>query len=467
MIIPVVLSGGSGTRLWPLSRSSQPKQFINLVNNNTLFQDTILRLPESLENPVIICNENHRFLAAEQLRQIKKPSNGIILEPCGKNTAPAITLAALKLISEYDDPFLLVLPADHVIRDIEAFHEAINFANKLVDQNKLITFGIKPTKAETGYGYIEAEITKKTRFYNIISFKEKPSKNNAIRFLDSENYFWNSGMFMFKASVYLNEINKFEPKILSCCKKSLQPDNKDFDFIRINNDEFSKCPDKSIDYAVMENTSEAIVIPLEADWSDVGSWESLMETKSKDKHGNVIEGDVIINKVSNTFIKSPNRLISAIGVSDLIIIDTKDALLITNKYNTQNIKNTVNTLINTNRTETQYHPKVFRPWGHYETIDTGNGFQAKRISINPGAKLSLQRHRFRAEHWVIVRGIAKITCGNKSFKLKKNQSTYIPQGEIHRLENQQKTLLEIIEIQTGNYLGEDDIIRIEDDYERN
>jgi len=467
MIIPIILSGGSGTRLWPLSRRLQPKQFMNLVNDTTLFQDTILRLPEDVSNPIIICNEEYRFLAAEQLRQISKPSKGIILEPIGKNTAPAIALAALKLINDYKDPLLLVLPADHLIQNIEAFHESIKVAKTLAEKNKLVTFGIVPNKAETGYGYIEADIIDTAKYYNIKSFTEKPSQESANKYLDSGNYLWNSGMFMFKASVYLDELKKFAPKILDCCKKSFQTEYKDLDFIRLKNNDFLQCPEKSIDYAVMEHTKEAIVVPLDANWSDIGSWEALMDSKSKDSNGNVSEGDVLLDDVNNTYAYSSNRLVSAIGVSDLIIVDTQDALLVTNKKYTQNIKNIVNKLKKNSRSETEHHRKVYRPWGYYDSIDVGSGFQAKRILVNPGAKLSLQKHRHRAEHWVVVSGIARITCGNKTFKLEKNQSTYIPKGEIHRLENQENIALEIIEIQTGSYLGEDDIIRLEDDYERN
>jgi mannose-1-phosphate guanylyltransferase len=466
MIVPVILSGGSGTRLWPLSRKLHPKQFINLVNDTTLFQDTILRLPEGVADPLIICNEEHRFLAAEQLRQIHKNSNGIILEPIGKNTAPAIALAALKFINNGDDPLLLVLSADHLIKNIDAFHKSIEIAEKLAEKNKLVTFGIVPDKAETGYGYIKADINNETDYYNIQSFVEKPNQANAQKYLDSGNYLWNSGMFMFKASVYLSELEKFEPEILNICKKSCQTEFKDKDFIRLNNDEFHQCPEQSIDYAVMEHTKDAVVVPLDANWSDIGSWDALWDAKDKDGNGNVSEGDIILDKVKNTYTYSSNRLISAIGVSDLVIVDTQDALLVADKKYVQNIKNIVKQLKQDNRSEAENHRKVFRPWGYYDSIDADNGFQVKRILVNPGAKLSLQKHRHRAEHWVIVKGVAKITRGDEVFELKENQSTYIPKGEIHRLENQEKIDLEIIEIQTGDYLGEDDIIRLEDDYQR-
>jgi len=466
MITPVILSGGSGTRLWPLSRKLYPKQFISLINETTLFQDTILRLPKDVDNPIVICNEDHRFLAAEQLRQINKEPNGIILEPVGKNTAPAIALAALKLINNGEDPLLLVLSADHLIKNINAFHQSIKVAKRLADNNKLVTFGIVPSKAETGYGYIKANIDSVADYYRIQSFTEKPNEESAKKYLDSGNYLWNSGMFMFRASIYLQELEKFEPEILNICKKSCQTEYKDKDFIRLKNNEFYQCPEQSVDYAVMENTKDGVVVPLDANWSDIGSWDALWNAKNKDKNGNVSEGDVILDKVENTYAYSSNRLVSVIGTSDLIIVDTQDALLVADKKHSQNIKTVVNQLKQDNRTEADNHRKVFRPWGYYDSIYTNDGFQVKRILVKPGAKLSLQKHQHRAEHWIVVRGIAQITCGNEVFSLKENQSTYIPKGTVHRLENQEKTPLEIIEIQTGDYLGEDDIIRLEDDYQR-
>ena len=467
MIVPIILSGGSGTRLWPLSRKLHPKQFIDLVNDTTLFQDTILRLPKDAANPLIICNEEHRFLAAEQLRQINKESNGIILEPIGKNTAPAIALAALKFINNGEDPLLLVLSADHLIQNINTFHQSIKIAEKLAEKDKLVTFGIVPDKAETGYGYIKANIDNTADYYKIQSFTEKPNQEDAQKYLDSGNYLWNSGMFMFKASIYLQELEKFEPEILASCKKSCQTEYKDKDFIRLNNDEFYQCPEQSVDYAVMEYTKDGVVVPLDANWSDIGSWNALWDAKNKDKDGNVSEGDVILDGVKNTYTYSSNRLVSVIGISDLVIVDTQDALLVADKKYSQNIKNIVNQLKKNNRPEADNHRKVFRPWGYYDSIDADDGFQVKRILVNPGAKLSLQKHEHRAEHWVVVKGVAKVTCGDKTFSLKENQSTYIPKGEVHRLENTEEIDLEIIEIQTGDYLGEDDIIRLEDDYQRN
>ena len=477
MIVPVILSGGSGSRLWPLSRAHYPKQFISLVNKTTLFQDTILRLPENLNNPLVICNEDHRFLAAEQLRQIDKKSCGIILEKIGRNTAPAITLAALKLKKEFDDPILLILSADHYIENINAFHVAIEIAKKNAAEGKMVTFGIEPTGPETGYGYIKAKESENSLAMNIDCFKEKPNIELAKEYLDENiqlklkncplSWYWNSGMFMFKASTYLNELEKYEPEILASCKKSFQPEEKDFDFIRLNNDEFLKCKEKSIDFAVMEHTQNSIIVPLDANWSDIGSWSSLVDVKAKDKNGNVIEGDVIIDEVFDTYLSSSNRLISAIGVSNLVIIDTPDALLIANKQNSQKIKNIVEKLKKNNRYEVDNHRKVYRPWGSFDSIERGDGFQVKRIIVNPSAKLSLQKHQHRSEHWVVIKGIAMVTCGEELFELKENESTYIPQNTIHRLENKTNTPLEIIEIQTGSYLGEDDIIRLEDDYQRN
>jgi mannose-1-phosphate guanylyltransferase len=467
MIAPVILSGGSGSRLWPLSRKQYPKQFISLINDTTLFQDTIKRLPEYSSSPLIICNEEHRFIVAEQLRQINSNNKGIILEPFGKNTAPAIALAAINFIKDNEDPILLVLSADHLITNDDKFHESINIANKIAQKGKMVTFGVHPTRPETGYGYIEVNKSNRSEFYNIISFKEKPSIPIAKKYLKSKNYYWNSGIFMFKASTYLNELKKYAPEILNVCKKAYSKDFKDFDFIRLNIEEFANCPDKSIDYAVMEKTEIAVVVPLDAGWSDIGSWDALWKAKSKDIHNNFSEGDVILNNVNSSFISSSNRLVSVNDMSDIVVIDTQDALLVSSKKNSQDIKYIVEKLRSKSRRESEIHRKTFRPWGYFDSIETGEGFQVKRIFVNNGAKLSLQKHMHRAEHWVVVKGVAEVTCGKKIFKLKKNQSTYIPRGEIHRLVNCENDTLEIIEIQTGDYLGEDDIIRLEDDYERN
>ena len=467
MIIPIILAGGSGTRLWPLSRKIHPKQFISLVNETSLFQDTLTRLPKEALDPIVICNEDHRFLVAEQAREINVTLNSIILEPIGRNTAPAIALAAIKVLNDFENPILIVLAADHKIENKSAFHDAIKIAHKLAENNKLVTFGIIPKSAETGYGYIEIEKKDKAEYFEIKSFVEKPNKKNAIKFLNSGNYFWNSGMFMFNASIYLSELNKFEPEILTSCKKSLSNEFKDLEFIRIDKKEFCKSPNQSIDYAVMEKTNKAKVVPLDAGWSDVGSWDALMDSKIKDSLGNVVEGDVTLDQVKNSYLYSTSRLVAASNIADLIVIDTQDALLVTTRDNSLSIKNIVKKLKKNKRTEIENHRKVYKPWGYYDSIDTGYNFQVKRILVNPGAKLSLQKHLYRAEHWFVVSGVAKITCGKKIYNLEKNQSTYIPKGEIHRLENIENYPLEIIEVQTGNYLGEDDIIRLKDDYQRN
>ena len=466
MIVPVILSGGSGTRLWPLSRTFFPKQFINLVNDTTLFQDTIMRLPKEVSEPLIICNEAHRFIVAEQLRQIESGNIGIILEPVGKNTAPAIAIAAMKLLNDNKDPILLVLSSDHLIKNNQKFHYSIMVAKEIAEQKKLVAIGVEPSAAETGYGYIEIDNSDTSEYYNITSFTEKPNQKNAKKYLDSGNYLWNSGIFLFRASVYLRELEKFEPEIYTACKKSSKSVNIDSDFVRLDNIHFRKCPSKSIDYAVMEKTNDAVVVPFNGVWSDIGSWDTLWKAKPKDTNNNVIEGDVILDKVSNSYVYSSNRLVSATNLSDLIIIDTQDALLVSSKKSSQNINNIVEKLKIDSRSEKDDNRKVYRPWGYFDSIDYGEGFQVKRLFINPGAKLSLQKHQKRAEHWVVVKGIALVTCGEKKYKLTENQSTYIPKGEIHRLENREKNPLEIIEIQTGNYLGEDDIIRLEDDYER-
>ena len=467
MIIPVILSGGSGTRLWPLSRKLHPKQFIELMGKTTLFQEAVLRLPESIESPLIICNEEHRFLAAEQLREINKEPKNIILEPVGRNTAPAIALAALKSIKESEDAILLVLSADHLIQDMDKFHQAIALATKQAEQNKLVTFGIAPNKIETGYGYIKANISKNKNYYDIDEFVEKPDYKTAKKYVDSGGDFWNSGMFMFKASVYLSELEKYEPEILSACQKSCQTEFYDLDFIRLNEQEFLKCPSQSIDYAVMEKTKNASMVILDANWNDVGSWTALWDSQVKDNNDNLVVGDVILDKVSDTYVHSTsNRLVSVIGLSNLIVVDTQDAVLVTNKEHAQDVKNIVEKIKKSGRLESDQHRKIFRPWGYYDSIDRGEGFQVKRILVNPGQKLSLQKHNHRSEHWVVVKGKAQVTCGEKTFQLIENQSTYISLGKVHRLENIEDTPLEIIEIQTGSYLGEDDIIRIDDDYER-
>ena len=467
MIIPVILAGGSGTRLWPLSRKLHPKQFIELIGETTLFQEAILRLPELVEKPLVICNEEHRFLTAEQLRQIDRSASSIILEPVGKNTAPAIALAALKSINNNENVILLVLSADHLIQDVGKFHQAIESAKKQAEKNKLVAFGIVPKSVETSFGYIKGDVSQDEDYYNIDEFVEKPDYKTAQKYVDSGKYFWNSGMFMFKASVYLDELDKYEPEILSACRRSCQTEFHDLDFVRLNKDEFLRCPSQSIDYAVMEKTKDAVMVELDASWNDVGSWSALWDSQPKDVNNNLISGDVILNEVNNSYVHSAsNRLVSAIGVSNLVIVDTQDAILVADKSQDQLVKNIVQNLQNSKRSECDHHRTVFRPWGHYDSIDIEDNFIVKRILVNPRSRLSLQKHQYRAEHWVVVKGHAKVTCDDKVFKLEENQSTYIPLGVVHRLENVGNIPLEVIEIQTGERLNEDDIIRLEDDYKR-
>ncbi len=467
MIIPVILAGGSGTRLWPLSRKLHPKQFIELIGETTLFQEAILRLPELVEKPLVICNEEHRFLTAEQLRQIDRSASSIILEPVGKNTAPAIALAALKSINNNENVILLVLSADHLIQDVGKFHQAIESAKKQAEKNKLVAFGIVPKSVETSFGYIKGDVSQDEDYYNIDEFVEKPDYKTAQKYVDSGKYFWNSGMFMFKASVYLDELDKYEPEILSACRRSCQTEFHDLDFVRLNKDEFLRCPSQSIDYAVMEKTKDAVMVELDASWNDVGSWSALWDSQPKDVNNNLISGDVILNEVNNSYVHSTsNRLVSAIGVSNLVIVDTQDAILVADKSQDQLVKNIIQNLQNSKRSECDHHRTVFRPWGHYDSIDIEDNFIVKRILVNPRSRLSLQKHQYRAEHWVVVKGHAKVTCDDKVFKLEENQSTYIPLGVVHRLENVGNIPLEVIEIQTGERLNEDDIIRLEDDYKR-
>ena len=469
-IIPVIMCGGSGTRLWPLSRAQFPKQFLPLVNDTSMLQDTLARLPSQHQAPVFICNEDHRFLVAEQVKQVNCGKATILLEPKGRNTAPAVALAALNALTDNDDALLLVLAADHVIKDTTAFHQAVNVATVAAEQGKLVTFGIVPTHAETGYGYIQKgskqEEQQGNDIYQVAKFVEKPNAATAQDYLDSGDYLWNSGMFLFKASRYLAELEKFRPDILSACRASMAKVEKDLDFTRHDKESFLQCADESIDYAVMEKTADAVVVPLDAGWSDVGSYSALWEVCQQDEHRNVIKGDVIAHDTSNSYIHSQNKLIATLGVDNLVIIDTPDAVLIANKDKVQNVKEIVNELKAKQRPESTIHREVYRPWGKYDSVDNGERFQVKRITVNPGAKLSVQMHHHRAEHWIIVSGTAKITLDEKTFLLSENQSTYIPIGVVHALENPGKLPLEMIEVQSGSYLGEDDIVRFEDKYGR-
>lgn len=467
---PVVLAGGSGSRLWPKSRAALPKQFLRLTSNLTMLQDTVARLEGTqAEQPIVICNDSHRFLVAEQLRQQNIEHGGILLEPMGRNTAPAIALAALHASLNGEDPTLLVLAADHLINDNEAFHKAIAQAEVLAEQGKLVTFGIVPDSAHVGYGYIRsgAKVAQVEVGFDVAEFVEKPDLATAQQYVDSGNYFWNSGMFLFKANRYLEELEKYAPDMLDICKRAIATEAPDLEFVRVDADIFATCPDDSIDYAVMEKTDAAAVVPLDAGWSDVGSWSSLWETaKEKDENQNVIIGDAILDDVHNSYINAEQRLISVVGLDDVVVVETKDAVLVAHKDKVQNIKNVVNKLKAEKRPEFEFHREVFRPWGSYDSIDNGERFQVKRITVKPGEKLSVQMHHHRAEHWIVVAGTAKVTNGEETLLLCENQSTYIPVGVIHALENPGKIPLELIEVQSGTYLGEDDIVRFSDRYGR-
>lgn len=475
MIIPVILSGGSGSRLWPLSRELYPKQLLPLVHDTTMLQDTALRTVGigDIVAPVVVCNEEHRFTVAEQLRQISLPASSIILEPCGRNTAPAIAIAALEAQAHDEAAILLVLPADHVIADMAAFHGAVAVGAESAAAGKLATFGIVPTAPETGYGYIKAGEKLKVESkellisaFTIASFVEKPDCYTAEQYLQTGDYYWNSGMFMFTAQRYLEELEQYAPEMLAVCRDAFDKSGRDKDFTRLPRDIFTTCPSDSIDYAVMEKTADAVVIPLDAGWNDVGAWSALWEIGTRDEAGNVVKGDVLLQATSNCLINVGSRLVATVGVSDHVIVETADAVLVAHKDRVQDVKSIVNQLNALGRKESVMHRKAYRPWGAYESVDCDDRFQVKRITVNPGASLSLQMHHHRAEHWIVVKGTAKITKGDEVLLLSENQSTYIPLGVSHRLENPGKIELELIEVQSGSYLGEDDIVRFEDQYGR-
>jgi mannose-1-phosphate guanylyltransferase len=464
MIKAVVMAGGSGTRLWPLSRAAHPKQFLALHGDDTMLQATFKRLDGlDIQSSVTICNEEHRFFVAEQLREIDCLGS-IILEPFGRNTAPAIALAAL-LSQESEDPLLLVLAADHVIQNEVEFTKTVMDAIPLAESGKLVTFGIVANEPNTGYGYIKKGKPQGPGFA-VDAFVEKPSIDVAKDYLELGDYFWNSGMFLFKTSRYLEELKKHRPDIYEACQLSMESTSRDNDFLRINELAFDACPSVSIDYAVMEKTDDAVVIPMDAGWSDIGSWSSLWNISDKDGNGNATYGDVMLHESHNCYTRTDGKLVAVIGVDDLVIVSTKDVLVVAHKDSVQDVKVAAQQLKAESRTEWEHHREVYRPWGKYDSIDNGKRYQVKRITVKPGAKLSVQMHHHRAEHWVVVSGIAKVTNGDKTFILSENESTYIPLGEIHALENPGKALLEIIEVQSGSYLGEDDIVRFEDIYGR-
>ena len=470
MLLPVIMAGGTGSRLWPMSRELYPKQFLRLHGELSMLQETVSRLEGlDIREPLVICNEEHRFLVAEQLRQINQLSHNIILEPIGRNTAPAIALAALSAIANGDDPILLVLAADHVIDDTRAFHQAITKALPYASFGKLVTFGIVPTGPETGYGYIQRGETLNDggdSVYKVHRFVEKPYTSTAVSYISSGEYYWNSGMFMFLASKYLSELGKFRPDILDACEKAIETPEPDVeqDFIRVKKAAFFACSDESIDYAVMEKTAEAIVVPLDAGWNDVGSWSALWEVNDKDTDHNALTGDIFLHNTTNCYINTDEKLVAAVGVDNLVIVNTKDAVLVIDKSQVQDVKKVVEYLKKNTRSEFRRHRESYRPWGRCDVVVNEERFNVNRITVKPGGMFSLQMHHHRAEHWVVLSGTGKVTLDDTSYLITENQSTFIPIGSVHMLENPGKIPLELLEIQSGSYLGEDDIIRIKDHY---
>lgn len=468
-MIPVILSGGGGTRLWPMSRTHYPKQFLPLTGERTMLQETLTRLSglADLEPAIVIANNNHRFLVAEQLQSIGADNSHILLEPVGRNTAPAVALAAFCAQAEGSDPLLLVLPADHVISDTAAFHEALCRGQQQAENGQLVTFGVTANAPETGFGYIKRGAAQETEgAFTVAEFVEKPDSVTAQTYLDSGQYYWNSGMFLFKASVYLEELKEFEPAVYEATRAAFAASQRDLDFLRIDTNHFASSPNIAIDYAVMERTQKAIVVALDAGWNDLGSWSSMWEHTEKDEHNNAIRGDVITEQSSDNLIFAEDRLVTTIGVSGLAIIQTTDAILVADIEKVQDVKKIVDALKSQERLETDFHSKVHRPWGNYEGIALGDRYQVKCIEVKQGSTLSLQMHHHRAEHWIVVSGTAEVTKGEETFLLSENQSVFIPLGVKHRLKNTGSIPLRIIEVQSGSYLGEDDIVRFEDVYGR-
>jgi mannose-1-phosphate guanylyltransferase / mannose-6-phosphate isomerase len=468
-LYPVILSGGAGTRLWPLSREHFPKPLMPLVSERSLLQDTALRLDgvPGLGDALYVCNEEHRFLVAEQVSRLDRKPATIILEPEGRNTAPALTLAALYLVQQDPDALMIVMPADHVMTQPQAFIDAVQQGRTDAGKGALVTFGIVPGRAETGYGYIRrGNALQDSAAFQVGEFVEKPDLQTAEHYLESGDYYWNSGIFLMRADRWLEEVEHFAPLILQHCRNAVRLGAQDCDFFRVSKADFLSCPSDSIDYAVMEKTDRAVVLPLSAGWSDIGAWPALWDVCARDADGNVIRGDVLAEDTHNAFLVAQHRCVATVGLKDIIVIETADAVLVASKDKAQNVKAIVNRLKAAKRDEYKTHRQVYRPWGSYEGIDAGARFQVKRLSVKPGAQLSLQMHHHRAEHWVVVKGTARVTCGDQVFNLHENESTYIPMGERHRLENPGNIPLEVIEIQSGSYLGEDDIVRYEDVYDR-
>ena len=465
-MIPIILSGGSGTRLWPLSRKMYPKQFLSLLHDETMLQRTLNRL-EQLEHapPTVVCNDEHRFIVAEQARQIGVEDLSIILEPFGRNTAPAIAVAAVHAAQQAANPVLLVLTADHEIPDQQAFTDVVNQALPLAEAGKLVTFGIVPTYAATGYGYIRRGDATGNGFI-VDEFVEKPDRATAEQYLAADEYYWNSGMFMFRAQAYLDELEKFNPAMVSHCRQAAANMSEDIGFLRLDAEAFAGCEADSIDYAVMEKTGLACVVPMDAGWSDIGSWSSLWEQGEKDAHGNATRGDVLISDTENSIVHAESRLVATVGVRDLVIVETQDAVLVADREKAQEVKQIVEKLALDNREEENFHRIVYRPWGSFDSVDEGEGYKVKRISVKPGARLSKQMHHHRAEHWVVVRGTARVFRDDEIFDLHENESVFIPLGTTHYLENPGDEPLDIIEVQSGDYLGEDDIVRFDDIYGR-
>jgi mannose-1-phosphate guanylyltransferase/mannose-6-phosphate isomerase len=466
-VFPVILSGGAGTRLWPLSREMYPKQLLALTSVHSMLQETARRLApiHGARPPIVVCNEAHRFTVAEQLRTLGSGPSAILLEPVGRNTAPAVALAALKAQELDPEATLVVAPADHVIRDARAFQQGADIAVELAQSGKLVTFGIVAHAPETGYGYIRRGDGPGPS-YPVAQFIEKPPLDVAVQFVRSGDYYWNSGMFVFKAARYLAELKLYAPDILEAATAAYRGARADLDFVRIDKPSFAGCRSESIDYAVMERTTDAVVLPLDAGWSDVGSWSSLFDALPADEDGNVLHGDALVHDTHDCFVYSSSRLVTAVGMDDHIIVETKDAVMVAPKNRVQDVKELVNALKRANRSESAWHREVFRPWGSYDSVDDGERFQVKRLTLKPGGILSLQMHHHRAEHWIVVQGTARVTCGDKSFLLSENESTYVPVGATHRIENPGKLPLHIVEVRSGSYLGEDDIVRYEDNYGR-